>query len=192
MLSLRRPRKPSQTRPSGSTTSSPKASSRALPKRSTAVPPAFVDRLPPIVQLPSDASDSGNSIPRLGGRSLRLGKRCARLDRHRRVRDVDRRGPGSCAIAKARSHHPRSPALPLRTGSCCRLAGRSARRFRRRAARWQRLVPSMRDGRPRAPRRDIARANRQCRVRGRPARSARAPGQRRKRPARARLRRAPP
>jgi hypothetical protein len=28
------------------------------------VPPAFVDRLPPIVQLPSDASDSGNSIPR--------------------------------------------------------------------------------------------------------------------------------
>ncbi len=41
----------------------PRTSSRALPKRSTAVPPAFVERLPPIVQLPSAASDNGNSRP---------------------------------------------------------------------------------------------------------------------------------
>ena len=37
--------------------------SRALPKRSTAVPPALVDRLPPMVQLPSDASDNGKRRP---------------------------------------------------------------------------------------------------------------------------------
>ena len=41
----------------------PRTSSRVLPKRSTAWPPALVDRLPPIVQLPSAASDSGNMRP---------------------------------------------------------------------------------------------------------------------------------
>ena len=49
--------------PSASTASRPSVRSRVFPKRSTAVPPAFVDRLPPIVQLPSDASDSGNWRP---------------------------------------------------------------------------------------------------------------------------------
>ena len=48
-------------RPSASTTSSPSAISRATPYANAAVPPALVERLPPMVQLPSAASDSGNS-----------------------------------------------------------------------------------------------------------------------------------
>ena len=60
-MSLRNPRSPFHSRPSGRTASIPSTRSRVFPYRSTCTPPALVDRLPPIWQLPSDASDNGKS-----------------------------------------------------------------------------------------------------------------------------------
>ena len=99
----------------------PSTSSRVLPKRSTAVPPALVDRLPPIVQLPSAASDSGNMRPASAAacctaRAARRLRRSASRWRHRR------RARGSSARAKARSRCPGHPAWRRRIGRCCRPA----------------------------------------------------------------------
>ena len=53
----------------------------------TVTPPALVETLPPIVQVPSAASDSGNRRSAASGRGLRLGERHARLaDHHLGVR----------------------------------------------------------------------------------------------------------
>jgi len=63
VLSLRRPERPLQISPCAVTTSSPRHSSRVLPKRTTCVPPAFVPKLPPIVQLPCEPKLKGNKYP---------------------------------------------------------------------------------------------------------------------------------
>ena len=55
----------------------------------TWVPPALVERLPPIWQLPSAARLSGNSRPRVRRGGLYVGEDAAGLDRHGIVMDVD-------------------------------------------------------------------------------------------------------
>ncbi len=79
------------------------------------VPPALVDRLPPIVQLPSAASDSGNSMPASAAAcwtaasvtpasavTVAFARSSARMAR-------------SCARATTRSHGRTHPASPRRT-----------------------------------------------------------------------------
>ncbi len=65
---------PLQTSPWAVTTSRPKQSSRVLPKRTTCVPPALVPKLPPMVQLPSDARLKGKRNPALSQASCRFCK----------------------------------------------------------------------------------------------------------------------
>ena len=70
-----------------------------LPKRSTAVPPALVDRLPPIVQLPSEASDSGKQQAGRRGRLLDRRQRHAGLDGDRGIGGVEGAHPIEAARA---------------------------------------------------------------------------------------------
>ena len=60
VLSLRNALNPFQISPLGSTTSKPRTKSRVLPYLRTLTPPAFVDKFPPIRQLPSAPKLNGN------------------------------------------------------------------------------------------------------------------------------------
>ena len=101
----------------------------------TAVPPALVAILPPMVQLPSEASDSGNRRPAASRRLLDPCQRDAGLDVHGQPVRVD----GADAVEPpGRDDAARCPprrGSGRRRGRCCRPAARSPCRSRRRAAR---------------------------------------------------------